>query len=137
MSAYIVETETMQRAAICFLLGTMHWRDEAAGADAVTATGALLYEMNEAAVCERYREPRQNAPIEFVGKAMRDKRNGEHAYTHNEMVQIFKSMECLLYQCNEGEIDESDLYKRLQAAKCVVAAMIVAKLPEYESAKWA
>lgn len=54
-------------------------------------------------------------------------------------VQMFKSMQCWLYQCCEGDIPEtSKLYKAFrEKIEGQSAISIVSNSPEYEEADWA
>lgn len=74
-------------------------------------------------------------------------RYGEHEIADNicyeeklyraTLIQVYKSLQCYLYQCCEGEIPEtSNLYKALQRACGNMAHCIVSRLPEYEQAAW-
>jgi hypothetical protein len=51
-------------------------------------------------------------------------------------VQALKSLRCLLYQCSEGTIPETPLYKALDDLSSRWALEIVEKLPEYDRARW-
>jgi len=51
-------------------------------------------------------------------------------------VQVFKSLQCFLYQCAEGDVDEKPLYKALSAIKSRMASFIRQGTPEYEAAEW-
>ena len=51
-------------------------------------------------------------------------------------VQAFKSLSCLLYQCSEGNVPETKLYKLLDRIKGYIAEDIVHNLKEYDLAKW-
>lgn len=51
-------------------------------------------------------------------------------------VQLLKSLQCLIYQCSEGSVVETGLYKKLVEVKNDLAELIVRDLPEYENAVW-
>jgi len=51
-------------------------------------------------------------------------------------VQFFKSLQCFLYQCCEGDVDEKPLYKTLEAIKGLLAPFINDESAEYEAAEW-
>jgi hypothetical protein len=50
--------------------------------------------------------------------------------------QFFKTLQCFLYQCAEGDVDEKPLYKTLEAVKDLLAPFIQQESPEYEAAAW-
>lgn len=52
------------------------------------------------------------------------------------MAALYKSLTCYLYQCCEGEVPESDLYKAIDNIANTIAKYIVSDLPEYELAVW-
>ena len=51
-------------------------------------------------------------------------------------VQVYKSLQCFLYQCCEGDVDERPLYKTLSAIRELLAPFINENSPEYEAAEW-
>ena len=64
-----------------------------------------------------------------------DKRNW-HPLAAISETQMFKSLQCFLYQCAEGDVDEKPLYKTLSAIKGLLAPFINEDSPEYEAAQW-
>lgn len=50
--------------------------------------------------------------------------------------QLFKTLECYLYQCSEGDIPDRPLYQILDEMKSCIASDIVRNTPQYELAKW-
>ena len=51
-------------------------------------------------------------------------------------VQFFKSLQCFLYQCCEGDVDGKPLYKTLTAIQHLLAPFINTDSPEYDAAEW-
>ena len=51
-------------------------------------------------------------------------------------VQFFKSLQCFLYQCTEGDVDEKPLYKPLSAIQNLLAPFINTDSPQYDAAEW-
>ena len=51
-------------------------------------------------------------------------------------VQMFKSLQCFLYQCCEGDVDQKPLYKTLSAIRGLMAPFIKEGSQEYEAAEW-
>ncbi|MFO1038422.1 MAG: hypothetical protein U1E45_16415 [Geminicoccaceae bacterium] len=137
MSAYLVESETLHRVvdAIATFAHTEarelgyrvadadHNHPRALHAE-FTRLGQDLWEMNRAAVNDRYRE-RQETPT----YAYRSCRPAGTA-------QLLKSVDCLLYQCSEGSVPKRPLYKMLERACAVVAYRIASNTPEYRQAVW-
>ena len=52
------------------------------------------------------------------------------------MAALYKSLKCYLYQCTEGDVPESDLYKAIENISTTIAEYIISDLPEYELAAW-
>jgi hypothetical protein len=53
------------------------------------------------------------------------------------LVQVLKSLQCWLYQCNEGAVPETELYKLFDAdVQMYLMSKIIDTLPEYHKAEW-
>lgn len=145
MSAFIVETETIDRI-VTWVDGKLYRGHpylyskfgEAVGVNCrptewqivhsdklPNVLGQKLVAMNVAAVDQRYEE---RNPVDMY----RWRRALE-----TSPVQALKSMQCLLYQCSEGNVPEWPLYKVLDDAISYLAQHIVERMPEYEKASWA
>jgi hypothetical protein len=91
--------------------------------------GQAMFQLNVNAVDSRYR----------FGAAAKFRKLG-YRFEHTEavsLVQVLKSLQCWLYQCNEGDIPETALYE-LFADDIQLSLMdkIITALPEYEKAYW-
>ena len=51
-------------------------------------------------------------------------------------MQFFKSLQCFLYQCCEGDVDEKPLYKTLAAIKGLLVPFFNEDSEEYDAAVW-
>jgi len=51
-------------------------------------------------------------------------------------VQGLKSLQCWMYQCNEGDVPQTKLYQFFEEVENYLALKIVMDLPEYDKAKW-
>ena len=51
-------------------------------------------------------------------------------------ISQYKAVQCLLYQCTEGDIEKREQFKRLEKTLHELAADIVCELPEYKTAQW-
>lgn len=56
--------------------------------------------------------------------------------SHVNEWQVLKSMQCLLYQCCEGDTDEQALYKFLDKVIDCWKDYLISKVKEYQIAKW-
>ena len=85
-----------------------------------------IKKMNYDAVFERYKD---DYKIEFKNQV------GFMPFgriTH----QDYKTIQCYLYQCYEGDVPETPLFKVLKKLEKEVACYIVENQPEYEEAQW-
>lgn len=51
-------------------------------------------------------------------------------------IETYKAIQCFLYQCCEGTVDESPLYKRVEQWQREVGSEIIRQLPEYDNTPW-
>ena len=51
-------------------------------------------------------------------------------------IQLLKSLQCLIYQCSEGSVVETGLYKKLIEVKNDLQDLIISDMPEYKKAVW-
>lgn len=127
MSAFMVSTTTMHVVIDCISRNRRSFGNYAIGsADSSTLSdiGTALFALNQAALKARYGDEDQ-APD----------------YTFRQVmpatdIQSFKAVQCLLYQCNEGDVPASPLFKELEEFVDELARKIVCALPAYGAAKW-
>ena len=55
---------------------------------------------------------------------------------YGSLVQVFKSLQCWMYQCYEGDIPDTKLYQFFREIESRLAVKIVMDLPAYEKARW-
>jgi hypothetical protein len=133
MSAFLVSNETMQRAVEAIFVAEAGYGDVVeVNPKAATELGQQLFEINQAALAARYGD--NDEPPKFVGKGFTARIKAGPAQVLN--VQRLKSLQCLTYQCAEGDVPETALFKRAEAAEGKLAQKIVAQTPEYEKAAW-
>jgi hypothetical protein len=91
--------------------------------------GHEMFQLNIKAVDARYGE----------GEAVRF-RKLDYRFEQTEAVpleQVLKSLHCWLYQCSEGDIPETELYKLFDTdVRLYLMSEITTQLPEYEKAYW-
>jgi hypothetical protein len=92
------------------------------------AVGQALFDMNVFAVEARYGqgEAKEFRPLDYQHKIA----------FHENLIQSYKSLQCLLYQCSEGDIPETPLYKAMTELKQIIADEIIGNMAEYNKAKW-
>lgn len=90
----------------------------------------VLLDMNYKAVNARYSHDEHVAPSAMpVGEWLR-------TYERKPW-QMLKTMECYLYQCAEGEIPHSNLYKLIQTATNQYMKHLIGQIEDYANADWA
>lgn len=125
MSAFIVTNRTITQAiealklSQSFRYNGMYLDDP----DHIKALGNELLALNAAAVAQRYDEPVEIHDYRFEWP------------TCNKY-QALKSLDCLIYQCSEGDVPERPLYKVLKDCQHGLMYEIVASSSEYQAAKW-
>ena len=90
--------------------------------------GQRLFDMNVKAIEARYGEGQAKDFRDLDYKFVRE--------FHYTPVSVLKAMGCLSYQCCEGDVDESPLFKDLDKIKGTLAEWIVSRTAEYEAAPW-
>lgn len=132
MSAFVVSPQTMHN-----VVATM--RNDVADLDTLNQLGRDLFAMNIEAVCQRYPDCRDN-PENMPGPI--DQQGVGEGYCFNPAaaspcaIARYKAARCLRYQCNEGDVPESEQYAKLNDAINEMANAIVSTLPEFEHAGW-
>lgn len=128
MSAFIVDTETMDRivwhiannaASFCGMTVEQH---------GTSAIGQRLFQLNSAAVGHRYHDDEVVQDIRYSYR---------RPAASTTKVQVYKSIQCFLYQCSEGEqFETSAEFLELERRGDALAHSIVNDLPAYNAAKW-
>lgn len=102
-----------------------------------TEVYARLYQMNCDAVGARYGryDDMESDPDyrDYVREAHVHRPTREVEPWHYQMV---KTIECYLYQCTEGDVDERQLYKGICQLRDCLMWHIVSESKEYREAEW-
>lgn len=136
MSAFIISKETMDRAlnglrnAHNYLGHTNMLETDEFGL--MNKIGRDLFKLNEDAVEQRY----PNDDWLSRPDGINDSDVYEFDINHCSVIASYKALQCLVYQCCEGDIPESPMFKRLEEASACLGKEIIQKLPEYNSAPW-
>ena len=143
MSAYVVDNKTINRIVSALLysrdtnrfdgpLPAMYnkWLKEFTQ-DEPEEIGAALYGMNCNAVMQRYPDCSTD---ELPGPIDAGYKYRNELITSS--IQFYKSLQCYLYQCTEGDVRTLPLYNALEAYQHEIADHIITNTPEYDNAKW-
>lgn len=108
------------------------------GVDDPTELGKELWRMNRDAVTQRYPHDSDNEGCDleidgYVFVALNER--------FDDFRVILKQMQCLSYQCSEGDVPERELFKRLEKAEELLVELAggteaLAKSPVYQKAPW-
>ncbi len=97
--------------------------------EARLALGKAMRDLNIQGVCARYDDDKVEI---LVGE-------DTYEYTSGFMpsrIEAYKNLQCWLYQCCEGDVPETDLFKAFESVQAQMAMHIVGRLPEYDKAGW-
>jgi len=135
MSAFIVDDETINRI-VDFVnqmepwdLGNVGLEPFDHDVEIMTAFGKRLYAMNCDAVRQRYEHHDDATFLEMFGPI-----GYQWATVTTDTMAAYKSLSCLIYQCTEGDVDESQDYAMLIKLRGMWADAIVCDLPAYDAA---
>ena len=97
-----------------------------------------LWDLNIEAVHQRYPDDTvDKMPGTYTDKtSTKLVHHAPYRYTPTSVVQAYKSLRCLLYQCSEGDVPNHPIFKLLEKTGDIMARQIVSDLPEYAKAKW-
>ncbi len=136
MSAFIIQEKTMSG-----IIYNLFWTHDFKDTDCLMAQKGYkeaedydrlaieLFTMNRDAVQQRYDEPEDSDYIKIPEKV-----NWNEGKL--DIWQTLKSLKCLRYQCSEGNVPESEMYKFLEKIIRSWTDYCVETIPEYQKAKW-
>ncbi len=132
MSSYIVETKTISRIISYLRHFGESWEKRELeeigynfGLEGCAILGNAMLALNKIATGMRYDENYLIIETEYKFETKLVSK-----------IQALKSLQCFLYQCNEGTADESKLFKTLEKVRCNLAERIVSELESYDEAEW-
>lgn len=140
MSAYVVEDETINQVLAWFQqdqfgprkVATWHLKKagfDPSDAKSMRGLGHEMFRLNIYAVDARYGdgEAEKFRPLDYEFVSLMPPAK----------IQALKSLQCLIYQCSEGDVVERPLYQMLRDIEFAICRDIVGSLPEYDRAAWA
>lgn len=129
MSAFIVTEETIRRCVEGVRELLTKQRVDYAWPHDPSDIGQALWDMNESAVRQRYPGEGNDLP----GSEITEYRHRKGYY--NNLQQIH-ALQCLLYQCSEGNVPETPLFKATTLVAGEIALHVVRNLPAYDKLAW-
>ena len=136
MSAYIVEADTLYR--VINLITKINYVNNSLKPikDEAILTPQILFNklntLNRFAISERYEAEKMTDKPSYKFNLERY----NQVVSNTNQYQNFKSLQCLTYQCAEGEAFKSDLYKSLEEFERSFAVQIISSLKQYEQSTW-
>ena len=136
MSAYIVEADTLYR--VINLITKIDYVNNSLKPikDEAILTPQILFNklntLNRFAISERYEAEKMTDKPSYKFNLERYNK----VVSNTNQYQNFKSLQCLTYQCAEGEAFKSDLYKSLEEFERSFAVQIISSLKQYEQSTW-
>ena len=136
MSAYIVEADTLYR--VINLITKINYVNNSLKPikDEAILTPQILFNklntLNRFAISERYEAEKMTDKPSYKFNLERC----NQVVSNTNQYQNFKSLQCLTYQCAEGEAFKSDLYKSLEEFERSFAVQIISSLKQYEQSTW-
>lgn len=140
MSAYVVDNETInlivaaiQESKHKHTLSYPGVYNDILTEPEPAALGQSLYDMNVEAVRQRYPDC-ENLPGTYEDDTL-----VPYLYEYELLVspiEVYKRLECYLYQCSEGDVPDWTLYQALAEYKSDLASRIISNLPEYKQLSW-
>jgi hypothetical protein len=103
-----------------------------------------LYDLNEEAFCQRYpgndgertRYPENIGFKGFTNQEYNQITVYPHPIDREALIPAYKATKCLLYQCSEGDVEETPLFKALEAFCTALAKDYSESSTGYLAAKW-
>lgn len=133
MSCFIVPIDTIDR-----IISTIElqggWSRHAASLPVAflydwDALGRALLALNADAYRARYGEPANDDPSDLAPYIWKG--------CYVTLIEGYKALRCLLYQCTEGQVPDAPLFVALAAYADALAVTLVERSPAYRSAAWA
>ena len=132
MSAYVVEDQTINR--IVLFIRALQFNNQgplcmlkspfpSIKDNGLKALGQQLFDMNEDAIMSRYGEKTQES---YTFRSV----------DYSDPWQVLKSLDCYLYQCSEGDIPETNLFKMLERFRNDLTQALVRSTKKYQAACW-
>lgn len=155
MSAFLVSTQTMAKVAASIRAFTEYTQPSATHPhlDALWYLKTMidrqlitaLLNLNCAALNARYGEDDCPDSDQYVSEALEflpelvDTAKRAKAYgsrSKDRLADYLKALDCFLYQCCEGTIDETANYLAIEHVRGMVALELAQSTPAYDKAQW-
>ena len=133
MSAFIVEKSCVDRAISLWMAdhqgGAVGWGG-GYSCDQADKLGQDVMRLNVQAVDVRYGTGDVAAWETFIAAY-------RYPLKHVARIDALKALQCIIYQCSEGDkLESSNTYKAMKTMEVDALRHVVNGLPEYEAAQW-
>lgn len=130
MSSFFVSKATIDACVTAINHNAAYHRDHGKlYATSNDTLGKELWAMNNDALWARYPDKDDLANDEVIA-------GYKYKTTFPTMIQMLRSVQCLIYQCSEGNIPERETFKSLERVEGLLKDRIISDLPAYKATKW-
>lgn len=146
MSSYVVDPKTINKIVegLRWETWTGHYPEtemlkkaNAMFNDQLQEFGESLYSLNIDATMQRYGDPTSETLPGSIGEDGKLATYVYKAELRPTKIQLIKSLQCFLYQCSEGNVPETRLFKALEIVVNRLKDEYISGLDEYKAAEWA
>lgn len=125
MSAFIVENKTINEI-VTAIKNDAFENDKYFSKYSREELHNELLEMNKSVIRERYGDRYDTSfTVDY-----------HYQEERSAMIQLYKSLSCYLYQCSEGIVPHSRIFKEIERFHAGIADSILYRLPEFKDAEW-
>lgn len=150
MSAFVVRDETINRVVDWLHIDWMGSRKAAKYALNGTGRHGLIYDFDVDGEAERLANDMFNLNVDGVNARYGPNeaakfRPLDFAYAPGGFAgdsavanacRALKSLQCWQYQCSEGDVPKTPLFKMFTEVEAAISDWIIGTMPEYETADW-
>ena len=139
MSAFIVEDKTINRIVNMLVHEINH---NPSSYNLKEKLSELGYDLSDNSFAEKLARDMFDLNVNAVRQRYSEKEAAPN-FTYSQgspvsFIHAFKSLSCWIYQCTEGDVPKSNLYKFFaEVVETYLLRKIVYGLPEYDEAEWA
>lgn len=137
MSAYVVNDSTIDK-----IVNQIRYVQSYGSHRSPSNPGFVVgFNLNSDEACRQLGQQLQSMNVAAVNARYPNDTSESEPYTYTSgmpvpMVSLYKALRCYLYQCTEGDVPESDLFKSLTEWFDDIAHWIVQHSDNFEKAEW-
>jgi len=131
MSAFLMSNKTISKLAYALSGEGTDTRELHEDYEKPEVLALDLYRLNIKALVNRYgkEEIEKEGAFEFI-------KTDEFNESNKDLAQYYRSLRCFLYQCSEGDVIETKLFKLLDGISNQIAHRIASNWADEKGAEW-